>query len=76
MHDHGSTRAEIVRSDFFGGEAQSGRSHLQTLSSDDGNDVGCADGSEAMIRGIIADGGGRIATLIAQAEEDVDDRLG
>ena len=76
MHGHGSARADIVRSDIFWSEAKSGRSHLQALGSDDGNDVGCADGAESMIGGIIADGGGGITPLVAQAEEDVDARLG
>ena len=43
MHGHGSARAERVRYDAFWGEAKSGRSHLQALGSDDGDDVGCAD---------------------------------
>ena len=71
MHGHGSARAERVRSNVFWGKAKSGRYHSQTLGSDDGDDVGCADGAEAMIRGKIADGGGGIAILVAQAEEDV-----
>ena len=75
MHGHGSTRAERVHSDVFWGKPKSGHSHSQTFGSDDGNDVGCADGAEAMIGGIIADGGGVIAPLVAQAEEDVDARL-
>ena len=44
--------------DVFWGKAKSGHSHLQALGSGDGDDVGCADGAKAMIRGIIADGGG------------------
>ena len=72
MHGHGSARAERVRSDVFRGEAKSGRSHSQALVSDDVDDVGCNDGAEATIGGIIADGGGGITTLVAQAEEDVD----
>ena len=75
MHGHGSARAERVRSDVFWGKAKSGRSHSQALGSDDGNDVRCADGAEAMIGGIIADGGGGTTALVAQAEEDVDVRL-
>ena len=75
MHGHGSTRAERVCSDVFWGEAKSGRSHLQALGSDDGNGIGCADGAEAMIRGIIADGGGGITHLVVQAQEDVDAHL-
>ena len=39
------------------------------------HDVGCADGEEAMTGGKIADGGGGIASPVAQAEEDVDARL-
>ena len=42
------------------------------LGSDGGDDVRCADGTEAMIGGIIADGGGRSTPLVAEAEEDVD----
>ena len=72
MHGHGSARAERVRSGIFWGEAKSDRSHLQALGSDNGDDVGCADGAEAMIGGIIADGGGGITPLVAQTEEDVD----
>ena len=72
MHGHGSARSERVRSDVFWGEVMSGRSHSQTLGSDDDDDVGCADGAEAMIGGKTADGGGEIASLVAQAEEDVD----
>ena len=72
MHCHGSARAERVRSDVFWGEAKSSRSHLNALRSDEGNDVGCADRAEAMIGGIITDGGGGIKPLVAQAEEDVD----
>ena len=59
MHCHGPARAERVCSDVFWGKAESGRSHPQALGSDDGDDVGSADGTEAMIGGIIADGGGR-----------------
>ena len=75
MHGHGSARAERMRSEVFWGEAKSGRSHLQTLSSNDSNDVGFADRAEAMIGGKIADGGGGIASLVAQAEEDADAHL-
>ena len=75
MHGHGSARAERVCSDAFWDKAKSGRSHLQTLGSDDGDDIGCADGAEAMIGGKISDGGGGIATLVAQAEEDVNARF-
>ena len=64
-----------MNSDQFWVETKSGRSPLQTLGPDDGNDVECADGAEAIIGGEIADGGGRIVSLIAQAEEDVDARL-
>ena len=56
MHGHGSARAERVCSDVFWGKAKSGHSHSQAPGSDDGDDVGCADGAEAMIGGIIADG--------------------
>ena len=59
-------------SGVFWGKAESGRSHPQALGSDDGDDVGSADGAEAMIGGIIADGGGRSTPLVAEAEEDVD----
>ena len=72
MHGHGSARAERVLSDVFWGEAKSGRSHLQALGSDDGDDIGCADGAETMIRGKIADGGGGITPLVAQVKEDSD----
>ena len=75
MHGHGSARAERVHYDVFWKKPKSGQSHSQTLGSDDSDDVGCADGAEAMIGGIIADGGGGIAPLVAQAEEDVDARL-
>ena len=75
MHGRGSARAERVRSDVFWGEAKSGCSHSQALGSDDGDDVGCTDGAEAMIGGIITDGGGGITTLVVQAEEDVVARL-
>ena len=75
MHGHGSARAERVRSGVFWGEAKSDLSQSQALGSDDGNDIGCADGLEAMIGGITADGGGGITPLVAQAVEDVDARL-
>ena len=52
MHGHGSARAVKVCSDVFWGKVESGRSHPQTLGSDDGNDVRCADRAEAMIGGI------------------------
>ena len=65
MCGHGSSRAERVHSDIFLVKTKSGHSHSQTIVSDDGNDVGCADGAEAMIRGEIADGVGGIATLAA-----------
>ena len=45
------------------------------LGPDDGDDVGHADGAEAMIGGKIADGGGGIASPVTQAEEDADVRL-
>ena len=64
-----------LSSDVFWGESKSGCSHLQTLGPDCGKDVGCADGAEAMIRRKIAGGDGRIASLVVQAEEDVDTRL-
>ena len=73
MHGHGSARAERVRSKVFWGKSKSGRSHSQTLVPDDGNYVGCADGAEATIRGEIADGGGGIASPVAQVEENVYD---
>ena len=75
MHGHGSARAERVRSNIFWGKVNSGRSHSQALGSNDSDDVGCADGAETMIGGIIADGGGGITPLVAQAEEDVNARL-
>ena len=75
MHDHGSERVERVRSSVFSGEAKSGRSHPQALSPDDGDDVGFADGADAMIGGKITDGGGGIVLPVAQAEEDIDARL-
>ena len=65
MHGHGSARAERVRSDVFWGKDISGRSHLQTYGSDYGDDVGCADGAEAMIGEKITDGGGGIVSLVA-----------
>ena len=75
MRGNGSTRADRVRSDLFWGKDKYVRSHLQTLGSDENNDVGCADGAEAMIRGKITDGGGGITSLVVQGEEDVDARL-
>ena len=71
MHRHGPTRAERVCSGVFWGKAESGRSHPEALGSVDGDDVGSADGAEAMIGGIIADGGGRSTPSVAEAEEDV-----
>ena len=41
---------------------------MQTLGSDDGDDVGCAVGAEAIIEGEIADRYGGIASLVVQAE--------
>ena len=64
-----------MRSNVFWGETKSGCSQSQTLAPDDGDDVGCADGAEAMIRGKIVDGGGGISSLVAQAEEYVNARL-
>ena len=75
MHGHSSARAERVLSEIFWGEAKSDPSHLQTLGPDYGDDVGCADGAEAMIGGKTTDGGGGIASPVAQAEEDVDAHL-
>ena len=37
MHGHGSARAERVCSEVFWSKAESGRSHLQALGSDDGD---------------------------------------
>ena len=71
MHGHGYAIAERVRSDVFWGESKSGRSHLQTPVPDDGDDVGCADGEEAMIGWNISDGRGGIASPAMQEEEDV-----
>ena len=56
----------------FWGEAKSGRSHSQTLGFNEGDDIGSADRAEFIIGGEFADGGGGIAALFAQAEEDVD----
>ena len=70
VHGHGSARAERVRSGVFWGESKSGRSHLLSLGPDDGDDVRCADGVEAVIRGEIANGGGEISSPGVQAEED------
>ena len=75
MHGHASARAERVRSDVFRGKSKSGRSHLKALGSDDGNDIGCAEGADVMIGEIIADGGCGITPLVVQAEEDADARL-
>ena len=75
MHGHGSTRAERVCSDVFWGKTKSGLSHLQIFVPSDGNAVGCADRVEDMIGGKITDGGSGIISLVAQVEEDVDDRL-
>ena len=75
MHGHGSAIAERVGYGVFWGKAKSGRSHLQARGTEDRDDVGCADGAEFTIRGIIADGGGGITPLVAQAEEDADARL-
>ena len=67
MHRHGSPRVERVCYGVFWGIAKSGRSHPQALGSDDGDDAGCADGAEAMIGGLIADGGGGITPLVTEA---------
>ena len=75
MHGHVSVRVERVCSCVFWGKAESGRSHLQALSFDDSDDVGCTDGAEAMIGGIITDGVDGITPLVANAEEDDDGRL-
>ena len=75
MHGHGSDRSERVRSDIFWGESKYVRSHLQTCGPDDGNDVGFPDRAEAIIRRRIADGGGGIASLITQVEENADAHL-
>ena len=64
-----------MRSNVFWGEANSDRFHSQALGSDDGDDAGCADGAEAMIRGIVTDGGDGITPLVTQEEDDVDARL-
>ena len=72
MHGHGSALVERVRSNVFWDKAKSGRSHWQTLGADDREDVRCDDRAEAMIGGIISDGGGGITPLVTQAEEDVD----
>ena len=68
MNGHGSARVERVRSGIFLGETKSGRSHLQALGPDGGYDAGCTDGAEAMIGGIIDDGGGGIVSPVAQAD--------
>ena len=51
VHGQGSARAERVRPDIFWGKPESGYFHSQSISADEGDDVGCADGAEAMIRG-------------------------
>ena len=68
---HGSARAERVHSDVFWGKDKSGHSHLLALVPDGGDEVGCTDGAEAVIGGLIAHGIGGIASPVAQAEEDV-----
>ena len=60
MYRHGPARAERVCSDVFWGKAESGRPHPQAHGSDVGDDVGSVDGAEAMIGGIIINGGGEI----------------
>ena len=72
MHGHVSARAERVHTDNLWGESKSGHSHLQILVPDGGDDVGYADGVEAMIGGKISDGGGGIAYSVPQAKEDAD----
>ena len=69
MHGHGSARAERVRSDVFWGKTESSCSQVQTLGSDDSDDVRSDDGTEAVIGGKIADGGGGISSLSVQVEE-------
>ena len=66
MHDYGSSRVERVCYGVFQGKTNSDHSHSQTLGSDEGDDVGCSDGAEAMIGGKIDDEGGGIAFLVAQ----------
>ena len=67
MHGHGSARTERLRSDIFWGKTKSGRSHLQILGPDDGDNIGYADRAEATIGGEIADRGDGIASPVTQA---------
>ena len=58
-----------MRSGVFWGESKSGRSQLLAIGPNDGNDFGCADGAEAMVRGNNSDGGGGIISPVTQEEE-------
>ena len=69
MHGQGYAKEERVCYDVFWGESKSGRSHLLELGPDGGDDVGYADGAEAVIGEKIADGGGGISFPVTQSEE-------
>ena len=72
MHGHGSARSERVRSGIFWGESKSGHAHSLALRPDDGNDVGSADRAETLSGRVVANWGGRVASMFLQAEEDVE----
>ena len=72
MHGHGSNRVERVRPNIFWGESKSGRAHSLGIGLDYGNDVRGANRAETPSSRIVADWGGRSASMFSQAEEDVD----
>ena len=74
MYGYGFVRAERVCPNFFWGKSESGRAHSIALRPEDGDDGGGADRVETLRGRVVADCCGRITTMFAQAEEDVDAR--
>ena len=72
MHGHGSSRSERVCTKIFWGKSESGCAHSLALPPDDGDDVGGAEQAETLNSRVVSGYGGRITSMLSQAEEDVD----
>ena len=63
-----------MRTNVFWGKSKSGRVHSLALRPDDGDDIRGADQTETLSGSVVAEFGGRVASMFLQVEEDVDAR--